>query len=103
MSALDLDAFFRIGDFAVPATFRPTTGIPKIISVIFISENTALTFAIIEADSSNPVAICRTSDITGIDIDSTLQIDGVTWKVSNLATSSSGVTKIGRASCRERV
>lgn len=87
----DLSVFFDTDDFAVSCTYTPSGGSASTINVIFDKQFPAqngneITFT--------PAARVKTSDITGIDKNDTMVIDGTTYYVFEPGPDDNGIRTI---------
>ena len=82
-----------LADFGVTASYTADGGSPKSITVIFDQ-------AFLEADangnvkveSTNPIALCRTADVSDSDHATTIVIEGTTYKVVGVQADGTGFT-----------
>ncbi len=93
------DAILADDFLAQDATYTPAGGAAKPIRVIFSNEYSAPEGAgIIGVSSSVPVAICKTSDVSGVARDDTLAlvVDGatVTYKIKEFMPDGTGMTTL---------
>jgi len=95
-SASDLAAFFDVDDFGVTATYKAGgVGGGVAVRIIFTNNYVAFTGGTVDIEGTYPVALCKTTDISGVAHDDTLLIDSVTYKVIGVQPSSTtGTTKL---------
>lgn len=84
----DLEMLLQTGDFAVSATFGGAT-----ISIIFDEEYLGQDVGgSTLVSGSNPIAYCRTSDVSAAAQDSTIVIDSTTYTVIDVENDNTGMT-----------
>jgi len=84
----DLEMLLQTSDFAVTATFSGAT-----INIIFDKEYLAQDVGgAVEVSGSNPIAYCRSSDVSAAAQDSTIVIDSTTYTVIDVENDETGMT-----------
>jgi len=86
----DLDTFLDTTDFAVAATLNGTTA----INVIFDAAYEAVNLQTGEVEGAAPVAICKSSDVSGVSHGDTLDVNGTTYYVRGIQPDGTGLTTL---------
>jgi hypothetical protein len=90
-TAQDLLNFFDTETHGVTASIS-INGTSSSISVILNNEYFAIAGESVDIDGTQPVATCRSSDVTGVDTDDTITISSVTYNIVNIQPDGTGVT-----------
>jgi len=88
----DLDSFF--GDFAIDAVLARQSGTVSVCRVIFDNNYLTLlgTVDFAGVASSEPGAVCKSSDVAGARHGDTLTVNGATYAVIGVEPDGSGIT-----------
>ena len=77
----DLAVFFNDDEFAVEATYTPLVGVAVKFNVIFDDGYSGSTPVGIEIETTGPMALAKTADVTSYAIGTALSIGGVTYYI----------------------
>lgn len=91
----DTERSILLSDFGVTATYTADGESPTSITVIF--DKTYLGVDAggeVTVESNNPVALCRTSDVSDADHAATLVINSVTYNVVGVQPDGTGLTHL---------
>jgi hypothetical protein len=86
----DLDIF--LADFGEAITYTPQGGQVKTITGIFDLSYAAATLGLGSAESSDPAATCKSSDLSGARHGDTMAIRGVTYAIKAIEPDGTGFT-----------
>ena len=91
----DIDIFFS--DFAVDAILKPQIEPERTIKVIFVLKEQALEIFDnnIGIETTNPVALCKSSDVETIAHNDILEINGKEYYVTSIVSDGTGTTTLG--------
>ena len=92
-SAQDLLNFFDTDTHGESASVS-INGSASTIKVIINKEYFAIAGESVDIDGTQPVATCRSSDVTGIDTTDTITIDSVTYNIVNIQPDGTGMTML---------
>ena len=81
----NLDAFLNINELGVAATFNT-----QAIVVQLINEYATIDGGTVGIEGSNPVALVKTSDVSGIAADDSIIVDSVSYTVIRIEPDSTG-------------
>ncbi len=87
----DLENFFDTETHGITATVT-INGTGSSIKVIINKEYFAIPGESVDVTGFQPMVHCRTQDITGIDTDDTITVDGVTFNITEIQDDGTGVT-----------
>jgi hypothetical protein len=90
-SAQDLLNFFDADAHGKTATVT-INGSSSTISVILNNEYFAIAGESVDIDGTQPVATCRTSDVTNIDTSDSITIDSIAYNITNIQPDGTGIT-----------
>lgn len=88
----DLSLFFA--DFGVTAAFTRSSAPIATCTVIFDLPTQYLQMEQVQVASDGGVILCRTSDVTSVQRDDHVVIDGATFNVALIHDGGSGITRI---------
>mgnify|MGYP002623590714 FL=1 len=90
-TAQDLENFFDTETHGVSASIS-INGSSSSIKVILNREYFAVDGESVDVVASQPIAHCRSSDVTGVDTDDSITISGTTYSIVNIQPDNTGVT-----------
>lgn len=87
-----VDDFFNEDELATTATYVTAAGVRSEILVIFDKEYVLTPVGDISVENTGPVALAKTSDVTGATTDCTLIISGTTYYIMTARPDNTGIT-----------
>jgi len=94
MSITIVDDFFSQSDFAQSATYTPSGGSPSTITVIYDNEYISSIMDGVEVENTNPIVMCRTSDVVNAKHGDTITVNSIAYKIINIKPDGTGITTI---------
>lgn len=91
----DLDTFFDDEAHAVSCTYTPQGGSATTFDVIFNNEFFAIDGGEVGVESTQPLAVTKSSNLTSASHGDSMVIDSVTYKIIAIRPDGTGMTEIG--------
>ena len=81
----DLDAFLNVNELGVAATYNATAIVAQLLN-----EYATLEGGTVGIEGTNPAALVKASDVSGIAADDAITVDGVSYTVARIEPDSTG-------------
>lgn len=88
------DRLALLADFGVSATYTPAGGSASSITVIFDRDYQAVDGGSIQFATTEPMAMCRTSDVSGAAQGDALVVSGVDYTIQVVMDDGTGMTTL---------
>lgn len=89
-----VDPFFGEEEFTTYAIYQASDGDPVTIPVIFDRENSVTPIGSVAIENAAPQAICRTSDVIGVNNAGTLTVGAVVYNIKEVQPTATGTTTL---------